>query len=58
MLTELYFKGLLNEYRRIFKCLNELIKLNWQETPDEPTANEVFEHAMMVMIDYMSTYGE
>lgn len=28
-LTELYFKGLFVEYKRIFKCLNELILINF-----------------------------
>ena len=34
-LTELYFKGLASEYQGIFKCLVNLILINYEETPDE-----------------------
>lgn len=34
-LTELYFKGLSGEYQGIFKCLVNLILINWDETEDE-----------------------
>ena len=51
-LTELYFKGLFIEYKRIFKCLQELIMLNYEEKPEE------FLQGMMVLQDYIKTYGE
>lgn len=34
-LTELYFKGLSVEYQGIFKCLVNLILINFEDTPDE-----------------------
>lgn len=34
MLSELYLKGLFAEYKNIFSCLNELIKIN-ATTPEE-----------------------
>ena len=33
-LTELYFKGLFLEYKRIFKCLQELILINHTDEPE------------------------
>jgi len=51
-LTELFFKGLFTEYKRCFKCLNELIQIDFDESPEE------FQHAMMVLSDYFKTYGE
>ena len=34
-LTELYFKGLAAEYQGIFKCLVNLILINYEETADD-----------------------
>jgi hypothetical protein len=51
LLSELYLKGLFAEFKRIFKCLNDLILIN-PDTPDE------FQNAMMVITDYLKTYGE
>lgn len=51
-LTELYFKGLASEYQGIFKCLVNIILINYEETEDE------FQKAMHIVTDYMKTYGE
>ena len=51
-LTELYFKGLTQEYQVIFKCLARLTLIKYQDCPDE------FQSGMLVLSDYMKTYGE
>ena len=51
-LTELYFKGLSAEYQGIFKCLVNLILINFDDTEDE------FQKAMHIVTDYLKTYGE
>lgn len=53
MLTELFFKGVFKEYRRIFKCLIQII----QVCP-EKDSKEVFENGLLVVHDYMKVYGE
>ena len=52
MLTELYFKGIFKEYKLIFKQLNALMCLKFEDNFDE------FCNAMMVLSDYLKTYGE
>lgn len=51
-LTELYFKGLTSEYQGIFKCLVNLILINYEEAEDD------FQKAMHIVTDYIKTYGE
>ena len=51
-MTELYFKGLTREYQVIFKCLARLTLIKYQDSPDE------FQSGMLVLSDYMKTYGE
>jgi hypothetical protein len=51
ILSELYLKGLIIEFKKIFKCLNELILINSDRSED-------FLNAMMVITDYLKTYGE
>jgi hypothetical protein len=50
LLTELYLKGLFQQYKEMFPCLNELILI----TQDHPS----FLNAIMVITDYFKTYGE
>lgn len=52
MLTELYFKGLTQEYQIIFKCLAKLTLIKYQDSPGD------FQSGMLVMSDYLKTYGE
>ena len=52
LLSELYLKGLFSEYKRIFKCLNTLLSIN------ADTHFEEFSNALMVVTDYLKTYGE
>jgi hypothetical protein len=51
-LTELYFKGLFCEYKRVFFCLSRLTQLNYTSEPEE------FTQGMMVLTDYMKLYGD
>ena len=51
-LTELYFKGLSDEYQGIFKCLLNLMLINY-EGPEKD-----FQKAMHIVTDYLKTYGE
>ena len=46
MLTELYFKGLTQEYQIIFKCLAKLTLIKYQDSPGD------FQSGMLVMSDY------
>ena len=55
MLTELYFRGLFLEYKRIFKCLNQLIQITVEQ---EGVTDEAFENALLVITDYIKMYGE
>jgi hypothetical protein len=55
MLTELYFRGLFLEYKRIFKCLNQLIQITVEQ---EGVSDEAFENALLVITDYIKMYGE
>ena len=52
MLTELYFKGLTQEYQIIFKCLAKLTLIKYQDSAGD------FQSGMLVVSDYMKTYGE
>ena len=56
MLTELYFKGLIEEYKSFFGCLNTLI-IELRET-DVPDYQELFINSLKVITDYFETYGE
>jgi hypothetical protein len=53
MLTELYFKGLILEYKGIFKCLVQIIQLD-----PEKEGVENFENGLKVVHDYIKVYGE
>jgi hypothetical protein len=50
VLTELFLKGLFQQYKEMFSCLNELIVVN-SEQPE-------FLNAAMVITDYLKFYGE
>lgn len=52
ILTELYFKGLTVEYQGIFKCLVQMILINYEETPAD------FMHGLKLISDYLKTFGE
>ena len=56
MLTELYFKGLIEEYKSFFGCLNSLI-IDLRDTNVE-SYEEIFLNALKVITDYFETYGE
>lgn len=58
MLTELYFKGMISEYRRVFKCVNELIKQHYEVSKEAPRAPAAFETALEALVDYIRAYGE
>lgn len=51
-LTELYFKGIFTEYKLVFKQLNALMSIKYEDNAEE------FCNAMMVLCDYLKTYGE
>lgn len=53
MITELYFRGLFKEYKRIFRLLNQLIQIEI-----EKEGVETFENALLVLTDYIKMYGE
>jgi len=52
MFTELYFKGLFKEYKRIFKCLLQLLQC------EQKDGTEQLESALLLVTDYMKMYGE
>lgn len=54
LLSELYLKGLIQEYKKVFHCLNCLIVRKEPNTLSE----EDFLSGLMVVIDYLKTYGE
>lgn len=56
MLTELYFKGLIEEYKTFFGCLNSLI-IDLRDTSVD-SYEEIFLNALKVITDYFETYGE
>lgn len=51
LLSELYLKGLVLEFKKIFKCLNQMTMIG-------PETLEEFQNALMVLTDYLKTYGE
>jgi hypothetical protein len=51
-LTELFFKGIFTEYKLVFKQLNALMSIKYEDNSEE------FCNAMMVLCDYLKTYGE
>jgi len=53
LLSELYLKGLFNDYRKVFRCLNYMMMI--QPTPQ---TIEDFKKGLMVLTDYLKTYGE
>jgi hypothetical protein len=53
LLSELYLKGLFNDYRMVFRCLNYMMMI--QPTPQ---TMEDFKNGLMVLTDYLKTYGE
>lgn len=52
LLSELFLKGLFAEFRKIFKCITDLVQINPTDAPEQ------FQNAMMVITDYFKTYGE
>lgn len=52
-MTELYFRGLFKEYRRVFKCLLQLLQF---ESHNDGV--ETFENALLLITDYIKMYGE
>ena len=56
MLTELYFKGLIEEYKSFFGCLNTLI-VDLRDTNVE-NYEEIFINTLKIITDYFETYGE
>jgi hypothetical protein len=53
LLSELYLKGLLNDYRKVFRCLNHMMMI-----PPTQSTMEDFKNGLMVITDYLKTYGE
>ena len=51
-LTELFFKGIFKDYKLVFKQLNALMSIKYEENAEE------FCNAMLVLSDYLKTYGE
>lgn len=51
LMSELYLKGLISEYKKIFKNLNQM-------TLVPPEQLEEFQNSLMVLTDYLKTYGE
>jgi hypothetical protein len=75
LMSELYLRGLLAEYKKIFKCLNQMTLVlppclsssagNGQqqqpvdvENPSSGGSLEEFQNALLVLTDYLKTYGE
>ena len=52
MFTELCIRGVFKEYKRIFKCLLQLIQFEAKDDQD------VFEAALLLLTDYIKMYGE
>ena len=52
LLSELYLKGLFGDFKKVFKCLNQMINISPQSNIDD------FQNALMVFTDYLKTYGE
>ncbi len=51
LLSELFLKGLISEYKRIFKGINFLVQI-------KPDTRDEFLNAQMVVTDYLKNYGE
>ena len=51
LISELFLKGLISEFKRIFKCVNTLFQI-------APENKEEFLNAQMVLTDYLRNYGE
>ena len=51
LLSELYLKGLLTDFKKIFKRLNFMLMIS-------PSSIEDFQNSLMVITDYLKTYGE
>lgn len=56
MLTELYYKGLIEEYKNCFSCLNKLI-IDLRDT-NVDSYEETFINSLKIVTDYFETYGE
>lgn len=52
LLSELYLKGLLSEFKKVFKCLNQMTLIGPENNLEE------FQNSLMVLTDYLKTYGE
>jgi hypothetical protein len=50
LLTELFLKGIFQNYKDMFPCLNDIICI----VPNQPE----FLNAIMILTDYFKTYGE
>ncbi len=53
LLSELYLKGLFNDYRKVFRCLNYMMMI-----PMTPQQMKDFKNGLIVITDYLKTYGE
>lgn len=53
LLSEIYLKGLFNDYRKVFRCLNHMMMI-----PPTTQTMEDFKNGLMVITDYLKTYGE
>jgi len=51
LLSELFLKGLISEYKRIFKGISFLVQI-------KPDNRDEFLNATMVLTDYLKNYGE
>ena len=51
LMSELYLRGLIREFKGLFKCINQMTLVG-VETLEE------FQNALMVLTDYLKTYGE
>lgn len=59
LMSELYLKGLISEFKKIFRCLNQMTQVGCALTPGEPPTNlEDYQNGLMVLTDYLKTYGE
>jgi hypothetical protein len=51
LMSELYLKGLISDYKRIFKGISMLVQI-------KPENRDEFLNAQMVLTDYLKNYGE
>ena len=51
LLSELFLKGLVADFKKVFRCFNQMTMIS-------PEHLEDFQNALMVSTDYLKTYGE